>query len=146
MVEIVVAASIFLVAIVAFVISFDTLRSLGNHTEERTMAALLLEEGNEAVLLLRDFGWDDNIATRAIGTTYHLYWDGDSYELSVTAAVIGGQYYRTVVFSPAYRDGSGFLADSGTEDPNSRRVQITISLEDGQELISAEMLVHNSYE
>lgn len=146
-VEIVVAVSIFLVAIAAFVVSFDTLRSLDSHTEERTQAALLLEEGSEAVLLLRDLDWADNIASTTIGATYYLYWDGSNYLLSEDEVVISSKYLRTVVFSRAYRDGSGYLASSGSEDVNTRRVQIGVVLQEtNEELVSAEMLIHNSYE
>lgn len=146
-VEIVVAASIFLAAIAAFIVSFDTLRSLDAHTEERTQAALLLEEGSEAIILLRDFSWEDNIASLNTGVTYYLQWNGSSYILSETESVIDSKYLRTVVFSPAYRDGSGYLVSVGTEDENTRRVQITISsTTSGEEIVSAEMLVHNSYE
>ena len=146
-VEIVVAVSIFLVAIAAFIVSFDTLRSLDSHTEERTQAALLLEEGSEAVLLLRDLNWEENIAAATIGTTYYLHWDGSNYLLSEDEVVISSKYLRTVVFSRVYRDGSGYLATSGSEDENTRRVQISIILEgNNEELVSAEMLIHNSYE
>lgn len=146
-VEIVVAASIFLVAIAAFIVSFDTLRSLDSHTEERTQAALLLEEGSEAILLLRDLDWENNIASTTIGTTYYLYWDGFNYLLSEDEILISSKYLRTVVFSRAYRDGSGYLASSGSEDLNTRRVQIRVVLqENNEELVSAEMLIHNSYE
>lgn len=146
-VEIVVSASIFLVAVTAFVVSFDTLRSLDNHTEERTQAALLLEEGSEAILLLRDLSWNDNIASTTLGTTYYLYWNGSNYILSEDETVINSKYLRTVVFSSAYRDGSDYLATTGTVDANTRRVQISIiSTIDNKEIVSAEMLVHNSYE
>lgn len=146
-VEIVVAASIFLVAVAAFIVSFDTLRSLDSHTEARTQAALLLEEGSEAVLLLRDLSWEDNIASTTVGTTYYLYWDGSNYLLSEDEVVVSSKYLRTVVFSRAYRDGSDHLASSGSEDENTRRVQISIiSKSNNEELVSAEMLIHNSYE
>ena len=146
-VEIVVAASIFLVAIAAFIVSFDTLRSLDSHTEDRTIAALLLEEGGEAVLLLRDLDWEANIAGATNGTTYYLHWDGTNYVLSEEEVVISSRYIRTVVFSPAYRDGSGYLASTGSEDENTRRVLVSIvSAVDDTEIVSAEMLVHNSYE
>lgn len=146
-VEIVVAASIFLAAIAAFVVSFDTLRSLDSHTEDRTQAALLLEEGGEAVLLLRDFGWEDNIAAPSIGTTYYLYWNGSNYVLSEDEVIISSRYIRTVVFSTAYRDGSGYLSTMGTPDDNTRRALVSIvSAIDGAGIVSAEMLVHNSYE
>ena len=146
-VEIVVAASIFLVTIAAFIVSFDTLRSLDSHTEDRTLAALLLEEGGEAVLLLRDLSWEDNIAGADIDTTYYLYWDGSNYVLSEEEIVISSRYVRTVVFSRAYRDGSGYLSSTGSEDENTRRAVVSIvSAIDGTEIVKAEMLVHNSYE
>ncbi len=146
MVEILVAAGIFVTAVSVFLVSFGFLDDLSRHAADRTQAALLLEEGAEAVLLLRDLGWEDNVAALAEATPYSLYWDGAEYRVAEGEVAIGS-YLRQITFFPAYRDGTDSYSDSGTLDPDTKRVLIEIlRLSDDKVLGSAEMLVHNAYE
>ena len=146
-IEIIIACAIFLSTIAAYVVSADVLREMSKRAEEKTQAALLLEEGAEAVWLLRDEDWGTNIDALTLGEPYSLYWDGDSYETSAEDVLIGGKYWRQVTFLAAYRSGTGTLAESGTEDENTRRVVIEIlASSDGETLAASEMLVHNTNE
>lgn len=146
-VEVVVAAAIFVATVTIFAVSFDVLSGLSDRTEEKTKAALLLEEGAEAVLLLRDRGWDEHIAGLDTGTEYSLYWDGSDYQTTVEEEVILEQYVRTITLEPAYRNGSGVYSESGVEDENTRRVILEIKEADTAEVLaSSEMLIHNAYE
>lgn len=146
MVEILVAAGIFVTAVSVFLVSFGFLDDLSNHASDRTKAALLLEEGAEAMLLLRDLGWEDNIAALEEETPYSLYWDGASY-VTAEGEVATNGLVRSVTLFPVYRNGSDAYALSGTLDPDTKRVLIEVKREaDDEVLTSAEMLVHNSYE
>ncbi len=145
MVEIIVAAAIFVTALVAFVTAFGFLDQLSNSSEDRAMAAVLLEEGAEAVLLLRDLGFDEKIAALEGAGQRSLYWNGSEYQTAAGESLIAGRYTRTVTVFPVYRDGQGGLADSGTADPDTRRVRIEV-FAGGDALVSSEMLVHDSYE
>jgi hypothetical protein len=146
-IEIVIACAIFLSTVAAFVTGNDILRQMSADAADKTEAALLVEEGFEALLLLRDIDWDANIASLTLETPYHLYWDGDSYELSSNAVVIEGRYQRQVSFFDVRRDGTGAISSTGTIDPDTRRVRIEIWRVDPEEmLVVAEMLVHNDEE
>lgn len=147
MVEIVVAAAIFIVAVAAFMTSFNTLRTLAGHTEHNTFAAVLLEEGGEALLILRDEGYVANIADRALNTAYYLHWNGNGYQLATTSVDVGAGYTRKITFNSVYRTGSGVLTQSGTLDANTRRALLeVIDISSGETIVSSETLIHNSYE
>lgn len=146
-IEIVIACAIFLGTVAAFVASNDILRAMSTSTADKTDAALLVEEGFEAILLLRDLGWDTKIAALNQETPYFLHWDGDSYELSASEVLIDGRYLRQVTFFEVLRGGSGSISDVGTVDPDTRRVRIEIWRIDPLEILTAaEMLVHNNEE
>lgn len=146
-IEIVIACAIFLSTVAAFVTGNDILREMSMSTADKTEAALLVEEGFEALLLLRDIDWDAKIAVLTRETPYHLYWDGDSYELSGNEVVIDGRYQRRVTFFDVRRDGTGAVSPTGTLDADTRRARIEIWRTDPEEMLTAaEMLVHNNEE
>lgn len=147
MVEIIVAAAVFVTTVGVFVVSFEFLRDVSTRAEARTEAALLLEEGAEAMLLLRDLGWQEHVASLAAGETYWLYWDGDAYQVSAEPVPASQRYERTVAIWPAHRGLGDRYSDRGTIDPNTRRAVIEIrSVSDQEVLARSEMLIHNSYE
>lgn len=147
MVEVIVSASIFLTAVVGFVAASQAFGALTRHTAEQTAVTLLLEEGAEAMLLLRDQGWATHIEPLALGEAYSLHWTGNEYVATTTDAVIDGRYLRHVTFSAIERNASDAIAESGTLDPDTRRVTLDIvRANDGALLGTADMLIHNAYE
>jgi len=146
-IEIIVACAIFLGTMAAFITASDILRDLDSRVEDKTHASLLIEEGAEAILLLRDLDWANNLAVVTLDSTYWLYWDGDSYELSEVAVAVAGKYWRQVTFRAVERDGAGTLVESGTTDTDTLKVEIEIKrIADNESLAFASMLVHNSHE
>lgn len=143
-IEIIIACAIFLGTVAAFVTANDLLREIATKTATKTEAALLMEEGAEALLLLRDQGWDAHIESLNLETPYYLYWDGDSYELSLDPVLVSGGYWRRVTLFEVRRDGSGAFAEAGTVDIDTRRAEIEIVLADSLQILTAgEMLIHN---
>lgn len=147
MVEIIVSASIFLTVVVGFVAAFDAFTKLTQHTAEQTAASLLLEEGAEAVLLLRDLGWAENIGSLALEQPYSLHWTGATYVATSTDAVIEGAYVRHLTLASVERNGSDVIVESGTIDPDTLYATLSVSrASDGTVLGTADMLIHNIYE
>lgn len=144
--EIIIATGILVAVVVAVSGSLRAFVLLNTHTHELTQAALLIEEGSEAIQVLRDTDWDTHIATTTLSTAYSLYWDGDSYEWSFAPVLIDGLFYREVVFEEVRRDASGVLDESGDVDVNTRRAVITIKDSENSVIDQAELLIHNSYE
>lgn len=146
-VEIIAAAAIFVAAVSVFVVSFNVLHGLSARTEARTEAAVLLEEGAEAMLIFRDQGWSETIEPLALDTAYALYWDDGSYRLATGTVLVNGAYRRTVTLSSAYRNASGVFSDTGAIDPDTRIAVIEVrSSGDGELLATSKMLIHNAYE
>jgi len=144
--EIVISAAIFVSALTIFVTSLNFLHRLSNSTSAKTEVAILLEEGAEAVTLLRDNDWN-NIASLTNEGEFCLYFDGSAYQISADKQIIASDYFRTIEVIPVFRNAGGVLSNSGTEDENTRHVFIRVGVSNSDEvLVTSEMLIHNSYE
>lgn len=120
-VEIVVAASIILVAFVTILQLF----SLGIRSErlrrEELRAYALLAETLEAVRSIRDDDWS-NISSLAIGTNYYPQISGTSWTLSTAdPGPIDGFTRRWIIIEDVLRDGNFDIAGVGTVDPDTRK-------------------------
>lgn len=147
LVEILVAASIFLGAVVAFTGTIQVFFDLARHSAEVTQAGILLEEGGEAVQLLRDYGWDTHIETLELGTPYYLYWDGSMYTATSSEVIIQNNFTRTITITSVERNASDVITFSGgTEDSGTRLVTIQIfNAAEDRLIAAADALIHNIY-
>ena len=90
-------------------------------------ASFLAEEGIEAVKFMRDSGWSTNISTLSADASYTLTFNGITWGVTTTPAFIANQFDRRLSVSDVYRDISGNIAESGTSDPNTKKVLVTVS-------------------
>ncbi len=142
--EVVVVSSIVLMIVAAVAISYQSFFALAHRAERVTQASLLLEEGAEALLVLRDLGWDEYIEPLALDTEYALVWDGGAYRVATTTPA--GTYHLTVVLSEVRRNAADVVSTSGTVDPDTRRAALTLRYApDGTVLAEGIMLIHNAY-
>ncbi|MDO8493030.1 MAG: hypothetical protein Q7S19_00590 [bacterium] len=88
--------------------------------------ALLAEEGIEAVKLLRDTGWATKITPLSSGTNYSLAYATSSWASTTTIKYIDGRFNRTFILSDVYRDSNDRIASSGTLDPNTKKVIVSV--------------------
>lgn len=130
-----------IVVAVALVMTFVSSVVAASHFELRAVhesarrgkAAFLLEEGLEAVRILRDRGWSDNIAPLVSGTVYYPVFSINWKVVSADPGPIDGLFTRTVTFGDVYRrDADSDIVDvsSGdpkTLDPGTRQVMVTVS-------------------
>jgi len=95
-----------------------------------TQASFLLEEGAEAVRILRDNAWN-NISSLNSGTDYYPTFSGGTWTLSQTANTVG-IFTRTVVIASVSRDNTTQdIAPSGTDDVGTKLVTVTVSWGEG---------------
>lgn len=95
-------------------------------TEER--AIYLAEEAMEAVRALRTKGWSTDIANKTTGTTYYLTEAGNQWALTTTnPGTIDTLYTRTIVFAAVNRNSSDNISTTGTNDPDTRKVTVTVT-------------------
>ncbi len=95
-----------------------------------TQAAFLLEEGAEAVRILRDNNWS-NISGLSLATNYYPTFSGGTWTLSSTAGTVG-IFTRTVTIANVNRDNiTDDISASGTEDTGTKLVTVTVSWLEG---------------
>lgn len=126
MIEVVIGAAIILVTVSATSLAFQAIvrsASLANHI---TAAAFLLEEGVEVTKILRAVDWN-NIASLETGTAYTPVLNGGAWALETDREFIDDLFDRTVVVGSVYRDSNQDIAPSGTLDPNTKLVTVSVA-------------------
>lgn len=107
--------------------------SVMRESEKRETAVYLAEEAIEVVRFLRDESWSSNIAPVTTEADYFPVISGTDWMLTTTDPGPVSQLYRRIVkFDNVYRDANDDISDSGTEDPDSRKVIISILWDDPQ--------------
>jgi type II secretory pathway pseudopilin PulG len=143
----VVISSAIIVAVVVFVVtSLQFYIHFSNLNSKSVVAATILEEGGEAVMFMRDKGWDENINSLILDTEYYIYWNGDDYLATTTPNIIKDSFYLIAVFEEIERDGNDSINESGNLDSDTRKVRVTAEMVSGEVSVTSEMLIHNSYE
>ena len=97
---------------------------------ERLQAGDLVIENMEGLKSIRDMGWTANIAPLTSGMTYYLAYSTTTNTYSATTtvpALIDGKFTRTFVLYDVYRDANDRIAPSGTLDPNTKKIFITVT-------------------
>jgi Tfp pilus assembly protein PilV len=132
MVEILVAVSIATASILTATAVAQKSIYVSRLAFHTTQAAFLLEEGAEAVRIIRDNAWS-NISALTPGATYYLSFSdlSSTWILSNTANTVG-IFTRTVSFANVNRDNlTKDIGSTGTNDPDTKLVTITVSWSEG---------------
>ncbi len=150
LVEVLVAAAIIMTSVVAVIGAYGGLTSLSIKNTARVQSAMLLEEGAEAVKMMRDSSWSQNIATRTNGTAYGLVWGSTTgWRATSTVPLVDGFFYRTVTFSAVSRDNTTFnpVTSGGTVDSGTRKATVAVAWWDGTATTtkSIEMYIYNRF-
>ncbi|MDO8430364.1 MAG: hypothetical protein Q7S72_00015 [Candidatus Taylorbacteria bacterium] len=146
--EVVIAAAIILILTTAIAGAWRSYIVITRISNERTQAALLLEEASDALQFIRDKGWGSNFSTIMLDVPYYLKWNSGTYILDTTApALIQNIYTRKIVFSDVTRDGQDNISNSGIVDYDTKKVLISIYTNQTPPEVSiqAEMLIHDVY-
>ena len=88
---------------------------------QQLKATALVHEAAEAVRVVREQGWA-NISDG----TYHPTISGTTWSLASGSETVGN-FTRQISISPAERDGGGAIVPSGTADPATKHIEITVS-------------------
>ena len=127
MVEIIVAISIITVSILAAMAVAQKSAYLSRQALHTTEAAFLLEEGTEALKILRDAGWQQNIAALAISGDYYFSFDNGQWQATSSNVFIDGLFERKLRLENVYRDSQARIADSGELDSNTKKAALFVS-------------------
>lgn len=135
MVEILVAVSIITASILATMTVAQKSVYVSRQALHTTQAAFLLEEGAEAVRILRDNAWT-NISSLTPATDYYLGFAGGTWTLSLTSDTVDS-FTRIVRVEPVNRDDTTKdIAVSGVNDPGTKLVMVTVSWVEGGTILT----------
>ncbi|MEI8067324.1 MAG: prepilin-type N-terminal cleavage/methylation domain-containing protein [Candidatus Shapirobacteria bacterium] len=121
LVEVILAIAIFAIITGGGIVGLIPALNQNRQSGEITIANRLAEEGLEAVRSIRSR--DFNLITsgaKGVGTSSNLWTFNGTSDTT-------DKYTRQITINPAYRDGSGNLALSGTLDPDTWLVKSTIN-------------------
>ncbi len=130
LIEALVAVMIISGALLSIVTLANRSLNFSRNTLKSYQATLATEEAVEAVKSIRRESWDDNIAVLTIGTNYGIQLGATNWEIVAAPQTNNLGFTRTIVFNQGYRDANDDIADSGTADPNLRKVTVTTSWSD----------------
>ncbi len=127
LVEIIVASAIISLSLVSIISLSGQSIGFSNQSLNIYSASTLLEEGAEAVRTIRDNGWS-NISSLSTSTVYYPIFSTstNSWSLSATSSNVG-IFTRTVSIASVLRSSTSSIASSGTNDPNTKLITITVS-------------------
>ena len=139
MVEILVATSIILASVLAIMGVTQKSISISHQSLHESQGSFLLEEGAEAVRIVRDNAWS-NISGLTVGTNYYPTFSGGTWTLSTTANTVG-IFTRQVVLLSVNRDSTtdDIVTSGGVVDDGTKLVTITVSWQEGATTISREL-------
>jgi Tfp pilus assembly protein PilV len=127
MVEILIAAGIMAIVMVAVINVYHSLAALSLQNTEKIQSTFLLEEGVEAIHVMRDNSWTTNIAALSTNPTYYFRFQGGTWVATTTPQIID-EFTRTFRLADVSRDGSfNIVTLGGSNDANSRKVTVTVS-------------------
>ncbi len=127
LVEMIIGASVLSVSLLGISSFFQKTLEVSSITQSAVQGDYLLEEGVEAVKLLRDTGYANNIAKLSTTTPTYLTWNGSNWATSSTNVFIDGKFERKITTAEVLRNASEDISDTGTLDPQTRLVAVSVA-------------------
>jgi type II secretory pathway pseudopilin PulG len=136
LVEVVIVVSIITLMLLATMQITALSTRISRRALAETQVAFLAEEGADVVRLIRDAGWN-SFSALTTGTPYYLVHGVGGWTLTTSPTLVDSMFTRSVVFSTVNRDGNDDIVTSGgTLDSGTRKVTVTISWNDGSEIVT----------
>ena len=141
MIEVLVATSIITVSVLAAMAVAQKSVYISRRAFHTSQVAFLLEEGAEAVRILRDNAWN-NISNLTVDANYYPTFSGGTWTLSSTTNTVG-IFTRKVVISNVNRDTSintstskDIVSSGGVLDSGTKLVTVSVSWSEGGIIIT----------
>ena len=135
MVEILVAVAIISASLLSALLISSKAISVSRQSVHVAQASFLLEEGAEAVRVMRDNAWT-NISGLTPGTTYYPTFSGGTWTLSTNSSQVG-IFTRKVFIGAVNRDaGTADISVNGTNDPGTKLITVNVSWQEGGVTVS----------
>ena len=132
LVEVVIGTSLILLALTGLITAYAFYFRAGLRNTPELQATFLLQEGVEAVTLLRDEAWN-NLSALQSETPYFLSWNGTKWVVTGAETLIDDAFRRTITLSQVYRRNSdkdivaSTSPDAKTIDPDAKQLTIRVT-------------------
>lgn len=126
-VEILIAVAIMASFIGVLSLAFMLYLQVATAGPKHTAAVFIADEGIEAVRTIRNRGWESEIKTLMNEETYYLYLSEGGWVATTTEQTIDDTFVRKLTFSEVKRDGEGVIAETGSVDEGTRKVDVSVS-------------------
>lgn len=134
MVEILVATSIIAASVLGAMAVAQKSIYVSRQAFRSSQAAFLLEEGAEAIRILRDNSWS-NVSGLSTSADYYPTFLGGTWTLS-TAPSQMRIFTRKVNIENVLRDSNGNIATAGSSDAGTKLITINVSWQESGQTIS----------
>lgn len=128
LIEVVIGAAIILSIITILVAVNNMYLRVSSSSVKTVKAQMFLQEGIEAIRLIRDQGWTASIAPLSKNSNYYFIFDmlGNKWGVTTTPQYADGMN-RSFVLQDVYRNANGDIVPSGGNlDEGSRKVVIKV--------------------
>ncbi|MCC2630347.1 MAG: seg [Candidatus Paceibacter sp.] len=133
LVEVLIGSAIITTGIVALIACYNIYLTYAFANSGNVQAAYLMEEGLEAMTLLRDKGWTNNFSKLSTTTVYYLRFATSTWATTTTAQYVDNTFLRSIELDDVFRDTNGAVVSSGgTFDANSRKVLVRLQYFQGK--------------
>ena len=130
-IELVIASAIISGSLFSLMSVFSLSNRLAGEASNKIRANFIAEEGLEAARILRDAGWNHNIAPLLNSETYYLDFDTATLSWDIVTTdpgFIGGKYSRKIKVQDVSRDSfADIVASGGTVDLESKKIIVEVS-------------------
>lgn len=126
MIEMIVGSAILSVSLLGISTFFQTALKTSGATELSIKGDYLLEEGVEAVKLLRDAGYANNISSLSTSIPHHLVWNGTSWATTTANVFIDELFDRSFTVTNVTRDVNDDIT-AGTNDPDTKLITVSVA-------------------
>lgn len=128
MLEMVIGSAILSVALLSVATYFQTTLVMSEKTQTKIQSEYLLEEGIEAVKLMRDTNYTNNLKNLSAGT-YYLTWTGAVWATTSASVFIDGKFERFFNIANVTRDANSDIG-AGANDPNTKLITMNVAWND----------------
>lgn len=125
LIEVVVATAVIATVLVVLLGAISNSVDISSLALQRAQASYLLEEGAEAIKVIRDNAWT-NITNLTPNTDYYFSWSGSTWT-STSTPNTNGIFTRTAQCENVSRDANNdIVATGGTNDAGTKKCTVTV--------------------
>ena len=149
LVEVVIGIAIIVGAVLASFVYFSLAIKVARQSAETIQATLLVEEGIEALRVIRDSGYSSGLGSLSKNQDYFLSFSGSTWQSTTASSTIDGVFTRTFFLEEVRRDSNDdIVLTGGSVDPDTLEVTVVVSwqAEDGdQKVLETSTYLTNAY-